>query len=152
MQLQFPNQSTNQTNPTNPIIIQNSKFKTQNSKLLHPEPNKPKEPGQPNKLMQEGSGCGLDEKVIYINIYHKGSRMKSTRTIITLSCDDKKWLEGYSKAHNVSVAEAVRRGIYILKAAESNATYQTLLKETKGLWKKGDGLKYQENMRDEWSK
>jgi len=76
--------------------------------------------------------------------------MKSKRTIITISDDDKLWLESYSKAHNVSVAEAVRRGIFILKETTGKTTYQTLIKETKGVWKKGDGLKYQEKMRGEW--
>ena len=76
--------------------------------------------------------------------------MKSKRTIITISDDDKLWLESYSKAHNVSVAEAVRRGIFILKETTGKTTYQTLVKETRSVWKKGDGLKYQEKMRDEW--
>ena len=77
--------------------------------------------------------------------------MKSKRTIITISDDDKLWLESYSRAHNVSVAEAVRRGIFILKTSAGKSTYQTLVKETKGVWKKSDGLKYQEIIRNEWA-
>ena len=76
--------------------------------------------------------------------------MKSKRTIITISDEDKLWLKSYSKAHKVSIAEAVRRGIFILKETTGKTTYQTLIKETRGVWKKGDGLKYQEKMRDEW--
>jgi len=76
--------------------------------------------------------------------------MKNKRTIITISDDDKLWLESYSRAHNVSMAEAVRRGIFILKESSGKMTYQTLLKKTKGIWGKGDGLKYQDKMRDEW--
>jgi hypothetical protein len=81
-----------------------------------------------------------------------GLIMKSKRTIITISDDDKLWLESYSKAHNVSVAEAVRRGIFILKKTAGESTYQTLIKKTEGIWEKGDGLKYVEKMRDEWGK
>jgi hypothetical protein len=78
--------------------------------------------------------------------------MKSTRTIITISEDDKKWLESYGRANKVSVAEAVRRGIYILRESSKKKTYQHLVKETEGIWKKGDGLKYQENERSEWER
>ena len=78
--------------------------------------------------------------------------MKSKRTIITISDDDKLWLESYSRAHQVSVAEAVRRGIFILKESTASKTYQTLVKETKGIWQKGDGLKYQRDLRKEWER
>lgn len=40
--------------------------------------------------------------------------MGSQRMIITLPDEDKAWLEGYSKAHNISAAEAIRRGIRAL--------------------------------------
>jgi hypothetical protein len=76
--------------------------------------------------------------------------MGSIRTIITLSEEDKKWLESYSNAHQVSVAEAIRQGIRRLKDAELKETYRVLVQNTKGLWKKGDGLKYQRKIRSEW--
>ena len=78
--------------------------------------------------------------------------MKSKRTIITISDDDKLWLESYSRAHKVSVAEAVRRGIFILKESTAVKTYQTLIKKTKGIWQKDDGLKYQKDLRKEWER
>jgi hypothetical protein len=31
-------------------------------------------------------------------------------------------------------------------------TYDELLLETSGLWKQGDGLRYQEKIRDEWNR
>jgi hypothetical protein len=76
--------------------------------------------------------------------------MGSIRTIITLSEEDKRWLESYSNAHQVSLAEAIRQGIRRLKDAELKETYRVLVKSTKGLWKKGDGLKYQRKIRSEW--
>jgi hypothetical protein len=76
--------------------------------------------------------------------------MAGKRTIITIPDEHKTWLESYSKAHKVSVAEAVRRGIIILKESSAKNTYQTLIKSTKGLWKKGDGLTYQKKIRSEW--
>lgn len=76
--------------------------------------------------------------------------MGSQRIIITLPNADKAWLEGYSKAHNISVAEAVRQGISILRHASTEDTYQTLIKNTQGMWRKGDGLTYQDKIRSEW--
>jgi hypothetical protein len=59
-------------------------------------------------------------------------------------------LESYSNAHQVSLAEAIRQGIRRLKDAELQETYRVLVKSTKGLWKKADGLKYQRKIRSEW--
>ena len=77
--------------------------------------------------------------------------MASKRTIITISEEDKRWLESYSKLHRVSMAEAIRQGIRKLKEAELSENYRTLVQVTKGLWKKGDGLKYQKRIRAEWN-
>ena len=76
--------------------------------------------------------------------------MGSKRTIITLSEEDKMWLEGYSKAFNISVAEVIRRGIKSLREAHKSEPYHQLVEKTRGIWKEGDGLKYQMDMRSEW--
>ena len=76
--------------------------------------------------------------------------MAGNRTIITISDKDKRWLQSYSKARGISIAEAVRQGVQRLRLAEQQELYQTLVKNTKGVWKKGDGLKYQETIRSEW--
>jgi len=77
--------------------------------------------------------------------------MTNVRTIITLSEEDKRWLESYSNLHHVSVAEAIRQGIRKLKEAELSENYRTLVQVTKGLWKKGNGLRYQKKIRAEWN-
>jgi len=76
--------------------------------------------------------------------------MRGKRTIITLPEEDKVWLESYSKAHKVSVAEAIRRGIKQLKNAMAESTYGTLVQNTRGVWEKGDGLAFQKEIRSEW--
>ena len=76
--------------------------------------------------------------------------MASKRTIITLSEEDKRWLESYSNLHRMSVAEAIRRGIHKLKEAEFLENYRTLVQNSRGLWGKGDGLVYQKKIRAEW--
>jgi hypothetical protein len=77
--------------------------------------------------------------------------MASTRTLITLPVEDKRWLIDYSRAHGISIAEAVRRGIHNLKLSERHNLYAALLNRTRGLWLKGDGLEYQKKIRAEWS-
>jgi len=77
--------------------------------------------------------------------------MASVRTIITISEEDKRWLEGYSNLHHVSVAEAIRQGIRKLKEIELHENYQALVQNSKGLWRKGDGLAYQKKNRTEWN-
>ena len=76
--------------------------------------------------------------------------MASRRTIITLPEEDKGWLESYGKAYDVSIAEAIRRGIRKLREESTSETYKILIKKTRGLWKKGDGLRYQNKLRSEW--
>lgn len=76
--------------------------------------------------------------------------MGNKRTIITISDADKLWLKSYSLTRGISLAEAIRKGIALLKHEEYNTTYKKLVKESKGIWKRGDGLKYQEKMRSEW--
>jgi hypothetical protein len=72
------------------------------------------------------------------------------RTIITISENDKKWLENYSKTSGISMAEAIRQGISQLREKEEKNIFQVLLKETRGIWGKEDGLEYQEKLRLEW--
>jgi hypothetical protein len=76
--------------------------------------------------------------------------MASKRAIITISDQEKQWLGSYTKTHGISMAEAIRRGIACLKASQSLASYQKTVSDTKGIWSKGDGLKYQERLRSEW--
>ncbi len=76
--------------------------------------------------------------------------MGSQRTIVTLSDKDKAWIESYSKASGISMAEAIRQGITQLREREEKNTFQTLIEETRGIWSKGDGLAYQEKIRSEW--
>ncbi|MEJ2589318.1 MAG: hypothetical protein P8165_17415 [Deltaproteobacteria bacterium] len=78
--------------------------------------------------------------------------MANKRTIITISEDDKIWLESYSKALNISVAEVIRRGISRLREAKKHEGYERLVHDTRGIWQKGDGLKYQRDSRSEWNR
>lgn len=76
--------------------------------------------------------------------------MASKRTIITISEMERRWLMNYTKAHGISMAEAIRRGIACLKRSQSPESYQKAIDDTRGIWQKGDGLKYQRQIRSEW--
>ncbi len=76
--------------------------------------------------------------------------MPGNRTIITLPEEDKLWLQSYSRVHGISLAEAVRQGVQKLRIAEQQELYRSLVRNTRGIWHKGDGLKYQESIRSEW--
>ena len=78
--------------------------------------------------------------------------MKSTRTIITISEQEKRWLATYSGLHGVSLAEAIRRGIACLKLTDGHEAYRKLVQDTKGIWVRGDAMRYQEGIRSEWGK
>jgi hypothetical protein len=78
--------------------------------------------------------------------------MKSSRTIITISEQEKRWLAAYSGLHGVSLAEAVRRGIACLKATEGDEAYRKIVQSSRGVWNRGDALRYQEEIRAEWDK
>jgi len=76
--------------------------------------------------------------------------MGSKRTIITVSDEDKLWLENYSRSYGISMAEAIRRGITRLKVEEGQSTYERIVRHTRGIWQKEDGLEYQKKLRNEW--
>jgi hypothetical protein len=76
--------------------------------------------------------------------------MRNTRTIVTLSEDDKEWLVRYSRGKGLSMAQAVRKGVARLRDGERPSLYEDALKTTHGIWTEGDGLRYQEKLRREW--
>lgn len=77
------------------------------------------------------------------------------RTIISLDQSDKAWLDQLAEHEQVPMTEIVRRAIkaYRLQLeAESRPDLHSLLEQTKGIWKDGDGLAYQQKIRSEWNK
>jgi hypothetical protein len=80
----------------------------------------------------------------------KENFMGTQRTIVTVSDEDKLWLKSYSRTFGISMAEAIRRGIARLKVEEGKSNYESAVRNTRNIWRKGDGLVYQKNMRNEW--
>ena len=72
-----------------------------------------------------------------------------TRIIISLEEQDKSWLERKAREAGVPMAEVVRQAIRRMQLAEDE-TLDQVLESTRGLWRKGDGLRYQQKLRGEW--
>jgi hypothetical protein len=76
------------------------------------------------------------------------------RTVITIDADDKAWLDRQAKREGVPMTRLVQRAIADLrKQAEADpAGFDRLLRQTSGIKRFGDGLKYQRRSRAEWDK
>lgn len=72
-----------------------------------------------------------------------------TRTVIALADDIKKWVDAKAVQDGVPMTEVVRRALQLYREHEEQSL-DRLLRETSGTWPAGDGLKYQQGVRDEW--
>jgi plasmid stability protein len=72
-----------------------------------------------------------------------------TRMLISLEDRDKQWLALKAQESGKPMSEVVRQAIRQAQAAEERPM-KALLASTKGLWRKGDGLRYQRRVRKEW--
>jgi len=68
------------------------------------------------------------------------------RTVISFAPEDKRWLERKSKETKKPIAAIVRQAIRQMRTEDEAATpsLDALLEQTKGIWKREDGLKYQQ--------
>ena len=74
------------------------------------------------------------------------------RTLITLDDQAKAWLASQAKAERVSMNEIVRRAVDRLRAEhERTQALAQGLQQTAGIWKHGDGMAWQNRLRDEWA-
>ena len=75
-------------------------------------------------------------------------------TLINLDPDDTAWLDREARARNLSMAELVReavRGYRVRQESRGLSGLQSALQRTAGIWRQGDGLTYQQRLRDEWN-
>ncbi|HEV1285479.1 MAG TPA: hypothetical protein VNU44_09215 [Bryobacteraceae bacterium] len=69
--------------------------------------------------------------------------------LISLEENDRIWLEQQARQTGVPMSEVVRQAIR--RAQESGQKpMKDLLASTKGIWRQGDGLRYQRRVRKEW--
>ena len=74
------------------------------------------------------------------------------RTVVCLEGDDKRWLEERAAKEGVPMTELIRRGVRLLREQRGRERpgRDELLERTAGTWRRGDGLKYQKKVRNEW--
>jgi plasmid stability protein len=72
-----------------------------------------------------------------------------TRLLVNLDEQDRVWLERKARQTGASMAEVVRQSIRHMKKAEQKP-FNELLAATSGVWRGGDGLRYQRKVRREW--
>ena len=76
----------------------------------------------------------------------------STRTIISLPNPQKQWLEDIAKREGVAMTAVVRNAVahYQQHLAAPLDDFSALGSRLQGSWKRGDGLTWQMQMRNEW--
>ena len=75
------------------------------------------------------------------------------RTVVSLDPEDKEWLDRKAQQEHVPMTELVRRAVRRMReeSTASPGAFETLLRETSGIWRAGDGLSYQRRLREEWA-
>ena len=76
------------------------------------------------------------------------------RTLISLDESDKHWLDQQAALQHVPMTEVVRQAVQALRVVRQHNgdDFQDLLAATTGIWRHGDGLVWQQNVRDEWER
>lgn len=75
------------------------------------------------------------------------------RTVISVHEKDHIWLRKAAMSQHVSMTELIRRAIEQYRQTvsfEGSSSVEKILKATRGIWKQGDGLKFQQKIREEW--
>lgn len=75
------------------------------------------------------------------------------RTVVSLPPEDKSWLDLRAKTEGVAMTELVRRAVREYRTRHARGELRRvddLLEQTRGCWKQGDGLRYQDTLRDGW--
>jgi len=72
------------------------------------------------------------------------------RTVISLDESDKAWLDQQASSRHVPMEEPVR--VYRASQPRGEEDLEALLAGTEGIWWQGDGLEWQERLRNEWTR
>jgi hypothetical protein len=80
------------------------------------------------------------------------TRATTVRTVVALDQDDKAWLDRQAARRRVPMTELVREAVHLLRRHEraSGRGEEDLIERTRGIWRRGDGLRWQNRLRDEW--
>lgn len=77
------------------------------------------------------------------------------RTIISLDPEEKAWLDDKARRSGKPMTAVVREALARYRAQDGRRNkppLAALLGNTRGIWKRGDGLAWQKKLRREWDK
>ena len=76
----------------------------------------------------------------------------TARTVVALDKDDKAWLDRQAARRRVPMTQLVREAVRLLRqhGRPLGTAPGGLLDRTHGLWRHGDGLSWQNRLRNEW--
>jgi len=77
------------------------------------------------------------------------------KTLINIDAGDKAWLDREARRQHVPMTELVRQAVRSYRIREESRRSPNLadaLARTAGLWRHGDGLAWQQRLREEWSR
>ncbi|MFN4277878.1 MAG: ribbon-helix-helix protein, CopG family [Ferrovibrio sp.] len=77
------------------------------------------------------------------------------RTVITLDPEDRAWLDRKARETGRPMTALVREAVARYRAEDERRgknDLADLVQKTKGLWEGGDGLVWQDKLRDEWER
>lgn len=74
------------------------------------------------------------------------------RTVISLDDDDKAWLDRQAARRKVAMTALVREAVALLRRKEAarSPSGGDVLERSRGIWRRGDALAWQNRMRDAW--
>ena len=91
--------------------------------------------------------------ISFLQITISFKRKTMRRTIISLSDEDKAWLDLRAREERVSMTEVVRQAVREYRERSGGGdrpSLDELLERTRGGWSHGDGLDFQNVDRDGW--
>jgi predicted transcriptional regulator len=86
---------------------------------------------------------------------HPGYLKPMPKTLVNLDPEDKAWLDQEARRRKQPMTELVRQAVRSFRLREQNRSRPDLadvLQRTAGLWRQGDGLAWQQRLRDEWDR
>ncbi|MGY6555818.1 MAG: hypothetical protein ACXIUM_14970 [Wenzhouxiangella sp.] len=75
------------------------------------------------------------------------------RTVVNIEESDKRWLDKEAQRRRVPMNRLVGEAVSeyrIRQESQKRPDLEGLLADTSGLWDQGDGLDWQQRLRDEW--
>jgi hypothetical protein len=82
------------------------------------------------------------------------SNDRTVRTLVSLDVEDKAWLDRKAREERTPMTRLVRRAIRQMREDSQSrpSQFDKLLRETSGMGRFGDGLKYQRKLRKAWDR